>query len=67
MKNKVEFLKYYAGSVTALLALVVYIVLMFRFTQRDMLEIIVTYMCFIFFPTFLLPFIITEDKENDAE
>ena len=62
--NKETFLKYYAGCVTALLALVVYVFLMFRYTQRDMLEILITYFVFIFFPAFLFPFIITEVNDD---
>lgn len=61
-----EFLKYYAGAVTAILALVVYVGLMITYTQRDMAEILAVYVCFIFFPTFLLPFILTEG-DDDAE
>lgn len=64
MKNG-ELLKYYAGIVTAVLAFVIYLPAMFLYTNKDMLEILVVYWCFIFFPAFLIPFILTEgDDEN---
>ena len=64
--SKERFLKLYAGGVTSILAFVVYAVLMYRYTQRDLLEVCVTYLCFIFLPTFFFPFIITEGFSDDT-
>lgn len=65
--KRYEFLKYYAGTITVILTFILYAVLMFRYTDKDMIEILVTYGLFIMFPAFLFPFIITEEKDNDTE
>lgn len=60
------FLKYYAGTVTAILVFIVFSLLMFLYTNKDLFEILVVYWCFLFAPSFSIPFILTEEN-NDTD
>ena len=65
---RIEALKYYAGFLTAAVALVIFTALMFTFTRKDLLEVLALYGMFIYVPAFFLPFAIAgEDPEDDYE
>ena len=67
-KKRIEALKYYAGILSAIIAFAIFTALMFRFTKRDLLEILVLYGMFIYGPAFFVPFLIAgEDPEDDYE
>ena len=57
---KKSFLLNYAGVVTSLLTLDVFVSLMLKFTQKDALEIFIVYICFILPFSYFLPFLIME-------
>lgn len=61
---KRSFLLNYAGVVTSLLTLDVFVSLMLQFTKKDTLEILIAYICFILPFSYLLPFIIMEAKDD---
>lgn len=67
-KKRIEALKYSAGAMTALVALVVFAALMLVYTRKDVLEILVLYGMFVYLPAFGIPFIIAgEDPDDDYE
>lgn len=67
-KKRIEALKYFAGAMTALVALVVFAALMLVYTRKDVLEILVLYGMFVYLPAFGIPFIIAgEDPDDDYE
>lgn len=58
-------LRIYAGSVTAALALAVYLMLS---QGQDLLKVILVYVCFIFIPSYLVPYwIYKEEDDEDTE
>ena len=64
-KRRIEALKYYAGFLTALIALAIFSALMFRFTNKDLLEILVIYGLFIYGPAFAIPFFSAGEDPDD--
>ena len=62
-----EGLKYYAGAVTAILALIGYSVLMLRYTDEDMAKVIISFFLFVFPVAFGIPFYLTEGGSYDSE
>lgn len=66
--KRIQFLKYYAGYMTALATFVIYMFLMWNFTQKGLLEIIITYAVFLYLPSVALPFLIAgEEDGHDAK
>ena len=69
-KMRIELLKAYAGILTAAAALVIFTALMYGFTNKDLLEILVVYALFIYPPAFAIPYLIAgedPDDENDED
>lgn len=66
-KKRIEALKYFAGLMTAVVAFVVFDILMILYTQKDYLEIFVLYVMFIEGPAFAVPFLIAGEEPDDAE
>lgn len=65
---RVEALKNYAGIVTAILAFIGYMAVMWNFTDVDLLEIIVVYMVFVFPLSYVVPLIVAgEDDDEDSD
>ena len=64
-KKRIEALKYFAGAMTALVALVVFAALMLVYTRKDVLEILVLYGMFVYLPAFGVPFIIAGEDPDD--
>lgn len=62
--KRTEAVKIYAGLLTAVVVFVIYSALMFRFTDEDMMEIVVAYMAFIFAPSFAIPYMIGGEDED---
>ena len=67
MKKRVDFLVRYAGYMTAFVTFTIYLFLMWHFTDKDMLEIIVTYAIFLYLPSVGLPFLIVEGEDDYTE
>ena len=65
--KKTEFIKGYAGAVTAVLVFIVYMVAMWKFTNKDMLEILIGYFVFLMIPAFGVPYLLTEDDDEKSE
>lgn len=55
MKKENEMVKDIAGIMIAVAVFVIYAALMLKYTKRDMLEILVSYMAFLAVPSFSLP------------
>lgn len=69
-KMRIELLKAYAGILTAAAALVIFTALMYGFTNKDLLEILVVYALFVYPPAFGVPYLIAgedPDDDNDEE
>lgn len=66
MKNT-TCLKFYASLMTALATFAIFTWLMWTFTQKDLLEIVLVYAAFIYLPSAAIPFLIAEEGDNDAE
>lgn len=64
MRKRDEMVKDYAGILTAIVVFVVYAALMLRFTDEDMLEIIVSYLTFLLAPAYMIPFFIGGEDED---
>lgn len=66
--RRISVLKCYAGVLTAGWVFIIYMFLMYTYTQKDLLEIIVSFVAFLMIPAFLVPyFIVKEDDDEDAE
>lgn len=65
--NRKEAVKCYAGALTAFVVLVAYTLLMYKFTNEDALEILVSYMAFLFAPSFLVPYFIAGEDDEKSE
>ena len=67
-KKRIEVLKYFAGFMTALVAFVIFDLIMLIHTNKDFLEILVLYGMFVYGPAFAIPFLIAgEDPEDEYE
>lgn len=55
MKKENEMVKDITGLMIAAAVFVIYAALMLKYTKRDMLEILVSYMAFLAVPSFSLP------------
>lgn len=64
-KKRIEILKYYAGFMTALVAFVIFDLIMLIHTNKDFLEILVLYGMFVYGPAFAIPFLIAGEDPND--
>lgn len=64
---RLRILKYYAGYLTAIVTFIVYMFIMWNYTQEDLLEIIVTYAVFLYLPSIAIPFLIAGGDEDDTE
>lgn len=66
--KRIDFLKCYAGALTSAWAFVIYAFVMYTYTKKDLLTIIVTYGAFVAFPAFMIPFLIVkEDNDEDSD
>lgn len=61
MNRKLEILRNCASTLTAILAGLIWFWLAFKFTQKDLLEIVVVYLAFIMLPTYLFPYVIIDE------
>ena len=62
--KRTEAVKIYAGLLTAVVVFVIYAALMFRFTDEDMMELVVAYIAFMFAPSFAVPYMIGGENED---
>lgn len=60
MRKKLEILRPYVCTLTAILADLIWFWLAWEFTQKDLLEIIVVYVAFIMLPAYLLPYVVID-------
>lgn len=66
--KRTEMIKDYAGIVTAILTFVVYMTIMWHFTQKDILECLIVYFVFLFPVAFVVPWLIAgEDDDEDSD
>lgn len=65
MNRKLEILKAYTGTLTSILVGVIWFWLTLKFTQMDVLEIVTVYAVFLMLPTYFLPYVLTDDTEED--
>jgi hypothetical protein len=67
-KKRIEALKYYAAILSTIIALLIFDALMLTYTERDLLEIFVLYLMFVYPVAVMVPFMIAgEDPEDDYE
>ena len=59
---RVEGLRYYAGSMTAAVILMILLSM-----GMDLLETFVVFFCFAFVPSFLIPFLIYPEEDIDDD
>ena len=63
--KRINFLIRYAGYMTAVVTFMIYLFLMWHFTEKDLLEIIVTYAIFLYLPSVGLPFLIAGGEYDE--
>jgi hypothetical protein len=61
MRRKLDILRPYVCTLTAILAGLIWFWVAWEFTQKDLLEIIVVYVAFLMLPAYLLPYVIIDD------
>lgn len=66
-KKRIEILKYYAAILSAAMALLIFDWVMLTYTQKDLLEIFVLYLAFVYGPALAVPFLIAGDPEDDYD
>lgn len=67
MNRKLEILKAYTGTLTSILAGLIWFWLTLKYSHMDVLEIVTVYAVFIMLPAYFLPYLLTEGTEEDAE
>lgn len=67
MSRKLEILKAYTGTLTSILAGLIWFWLTLEFSHMDVLEIVTVYALFIMLPAYFLPYLLTEETEEDTE
>ena len=67
MNRKLEILKAYTGTLTSILAGLIWFWLTLKYSHMDVLEIVVVYVLFIMLPAYFLPYLLTEGTEEDEE
>lgn len=67
MSRKLEILKAYTGTLTSILAGIIWFWLTLNYSHMDVLEIVVAYALFIMLPAYFLPYVLTEGTKEDAE
>lgn len=67
MSRKLEILKAYTGTLTSILAGIIWFWLTLKFSHMDVLEIAIVYAVFIMLPAYFLPYVLTEGSEEDTE
>ena len=67
MNRKLEILKAYTGTLTSILAGVIWFWLTLKFSHMDVLEIVIVYAVFLMLPAYFLPYVLTDDTEEDTE
>lgn len=61
MDKRLSRLQVYSCTIATTLAFIVYLLICYTFSDIDLLEMIITFMCFIFPVAISIPFYITED------
>lgn len=67
MNRKLEILKAYTGTLTSILVGIIWFWLTLKFSHMDVLEIVIVYALFIMLPAYFLPYLLTEEAEEDIE
>ncbi len=67
MNRKLEILKAYTGTLTSILAGLIWFWLALKYSRMDALEIVVVYALFIMLPAYFMPYVLTEGTEEDEE
>lgn len=62
MHRKLEILRTYVCILTTILTGFVWFWLALAFTQKDVVEIVVVYVAFLMLPSYLLPYVLIDDK-----
>lgn len=61
MKKKLNRLQWYSSITTSILAFIAYLLASYAFTDIDLLEMLITFICFILPVVASIPFYITEE------
>lgn len=61
METKLTRLQIYSAILSSIIAFTVYVGICYAFTEIDLLETIVTFLCFVFPLVVSIPFYMTED------
>lgn len=61
MKKKLNRLQWYSSITTSILAFIAYMLASYAFTDIDLLEMLITFICFILPVVAYIPFYITEE------
>ena len=61
MKKKLNRLQWYSSITTSILAFIAYLLASYAFTDIDLLEMLITFICFILPVVAYIPFYITEE------
>ena len=61
MNRKLETLRNCISTLISIIAGLIWLWLAFKFTQKDLLEIVVVYFAFIMLPSYLLPYVLIDE------
>ena len=61
MNKKLNRLQIYSCTIATTLTFILYLIICFTFTEIDLLEMLITFVCFILPVAIAIPFYITED------
>lgn len=67
MNRKLEILKAYTGTLTSILAGLIWFWLALKYSHMDVLEIVIVYALFIMLPAYFLPYVLTETEDDESE
>jgi hypothetical protein len=65
MNRKLEILKAYTGTLTSILVGLIWFWLTLKYSHMDVLEIVAVYALFIMIPAYFIPYVLTDDTEDD--
>lgn len=66
MNRKLEILRNSVSTLISILAGVIWFWMAYKFTQKDLLEIVVVYLAFIMLPAYLFPYVIIDEIVKGA-
>lgn len=61
MNRRLKILRNCVSTLISILAGLIWFWLAYKFTQKDLLEIVVVYLAFIMLPSYLLPYVLIDE------